>query len=654
MSRIKTLRVRTKLIGGFLIVAAIAAIIGFVGIQSMQRISQMTDRLYENEFIGMRHATEADRQLVAAGRALSNTLLTSTEDEYRSEYFSIDNHFISAKMALDDLARTAQSDEGKRAVEKAREAVNAFEKTAKDIVREQPAETLGRLDTTERVFKEMRPLGDEAESLIKRIVYDQQDDALTATEEIKAIYKQAFSLMIGLTVGGALIAIILGLLITRGFTRQLGGEPHEVAQIAAAIAKGNLNNKIVVPRNAKQSIMNAMNQMQDSLRKVVLAVRNSSDHIATGTTEIATGNVDLARRTEDQAANLTETAAAMEQLASTVKSNADVAKQAAHMASAASGAAVQGGEVVNNVVNTMQEINASSRKIVDIISVIDSIAFQTNILALNAAVEAARAGEQGRGFAVVASEVRSLAQKSASAAKDIKNLIDNSVQKVDAGSRLVDEAGEAMQGIVTHVQRVTDLINEISAATDEQTSGIGQVNDAVLQLSDVTQQNAALVQESAAASDSLKAQAAKLVDVVNLFDIGRDYIDVAAREVKTAAPEDNAQAIQVAAAAQLPAGQSSRKTRAHATHADNSHTSQGQPDHDAPERTEEPSHAAQRTNALPNEAARPARRTAPSTPPPGGSAGADARNDATLRRPDLKNQSSSATKADKEDDWEEF
>ncbi|ROT43975.1 methyl-accepting chemotaxis protein [Pusillimonas sp. NJUB218] len=653
MSRIKTLRVRTKLIGGFLIVAAIAAIIGFVGIQSMQRISQMTDRLYENEFIGMRHATEADRQLVAAGRALSNTLLTSTEDEYRSEYFSIDNHFISAKMALDDLARTVKSDEGKRAVEKAREAVNAFEKTAKDIVREQPAETLGRLDTTERVFKEMRPLGDEAESLIKRIVYDQQDNALTATEEIKAIYLQAFTLMIGLTAGGALIAIILGLLITRGFTRQLGGEPHEVAQIAAAIAKGNLNNKIVVPRNAKQSIMNAMNQMQDSLRKVVLAVRNSSDHIATGSAEIATGNVDLARRTEEQAANLTETAAAMEQLASTVKSNADVAKQAAHMASAASGAAVQGGEVVNNVVDTMQEINASSRKIVDIISVIDSIAFQTNILALNAAVEAARAGEQGRGFAVVASEVRSLAQKSASAAKDIKNLIDNSVQKVDAGSRLVDEAGEAMQGIVTHVQRVTDLINEISAATDEQTSGIGQVNDAVLQLSDVTQQNAALVQESAAASDSLKAQAATLVEVVNLFDIGRDYIDVSAREVKNPAPEANARAIPVAAAAQLPTGHSAKKTRARDAHTDETHASHDHQGYAAPASGESPRDSAQRHNALSNDATRSVRRAGASTSGHDSSGSGAARNDAQLRRPDLNNQSST-TRTDKEDDWEEF
>src|SRR5690606_14473673 len=220
--------------------------------------------------------------------------------------------------------------------------------------------------------------------------------------------------------------------------------------------------------------------------------------------------------------NLTETAAAMEELSSTVHSNADVARQAAQRATTASASASKGGEVVNNVVATMAGINDSSKRIVDIIGVIDTIAFQTNILALNAAVEAARAGEQGRGFAVVASEVRSLAQKSAAAAKDIKTLIDDSVVKVDLGSKLVDEAGAAMQGIVEEVRQVTDLISEISAATDEQTSGLGQINDAVLQLSDVTQQNAALVEESATASSSLSEQAGMLVDVVSFFKVDQN------------------------------------------------------------------------------------------------------------------------------------
>tara|TARA_R110000850_G_scaffold190434_1_gene316514 strand:+ start:16324 stop:18216 length:1893 start_codon:yes stop_codon:yes gene_type:complete len=553
MKGLRNLKVRTKLIGGFLIVAAIAAVIGVIGMRSMQQINQLTQTLYDEEFIGLRHASEADRQLVAAGRALRSTLLTSTADDYRSEYFSINNHFMSARLALEDLAKTAVSEEGKKRVRDAQEALQAYMEVARDVVSDDPSVSLGRLDTIERVFTEMRPMGDEAESLIKRIVYDQQDDAEAATRKIQNIFQQALVFMVILTAIGVLIAIALGLLITRGFTRQLGGEPTEVARIAGSIAKGNLNNTIKVPKRAQGSIMHAMHLMQESLRKVVGAVRISSDHIATGTTQIAAGNADLSQRTEEQAANLTETAAAMEELASTVKSNAEVAQQAAHMATSASKSATEGGEVVQNVVTTMQDINTSSRQIVDIISVIDSIAFQTNILALNAAVEAARAGEQGRGFAVVASEVRGLAQKSASAAKDIKNLIDNSVKKVDAGSQLVDAAGTAMQDIVNQVKRVTDLINEISAATTEQTSGINQINDAILQLSDVTQQNAALVQESAAASDSLKAQANRLVEVVNLFDVGQEYIDVQAREIARETAEETHQTTS-SAAAQLPSG----------------------------------------------------------------------------------------------------
>ncbi|NLZ12067.1 MAG: methyl-accepting chemotaxis protein [Alcaligenaceae bacterium] len=662
MSRPKNLKVRTKLIGGFLIVAAIAAIIGFMGMQSMQRISSMTDQLYENKFVSVRHAAEADRQLVSAGRALSQTLLTATEDDYRSEYFSIDNHFVSAKMALDDLERTVMTDDNKRSVQQARSAVNAFEKSAKDIVREQPAETLGRLDTTERIFKEMRPLADEAEGLIKRILYDQQDQALKATEEIRGIYHNALVVMGGLTGLGVLMAIGLGLLITRGFTRQLGAEPDQVAQIAGAIAKGKLNNTIMSRHTPKDSIMHAMAQMQDALGNVVMQVRNSSEHIAAGSGQIAAGNTDLSQRTEQQSANLTQTAAAMEELAGTVKSNADVARQAAHMASTASAAAVQGGEVVNNVVNTMQEINASSRKIVDIISVIDSIAFQTNILALNAAVEAARAGEQGRGFAVVASEVRGLAQKSASAAKDIKNLIDSSVQKVDAGTALVDEAGTAMNGIVTHVKQVTDLINEISAATHEQTQGINQVNEAVLQLSDVTQQNASLVQQSASAADSLRQQAGHLVDIVSVFDVGQGYIDVAAREIKghgsAAQSAQPSAALPLSTPAQLPSSSTKATRSTPAARKDQPNTAvKAIASNDAGSK---PS-----GNATPKSTrTSPPKRTTSPKETATGRSGSPASNpgdtpsrshtDEKLLRPDLSHSAKPARNTAKEDDWEEF
>ncbi|HEY1089951.1 MAG TPA: methyl-accepting chemotaxis protein, partial [Burkholderiaceae bacterium] len=246
-------------------------------------------------------------------------------------------------------------------------------------------------------------------------------------------------------------------------------------------------------------------------------VRASSDSIATGTAEIATGNADLSQRTEEQAANLEETAASMEQLTATVKQNAETARTANQLASSASGVAASGGQVVGDVVATMEQISTASRKINDIIGTIDGIAFQTNILALNAAVEAARAGEQGRGFVVVASEVRTLAQRSAQAAKEIKGLIGDSVAKVDAGSTLAGNAGKTMADIVSQVKRVTDLIGEISSASTEQSQGIDQVGEAISQLDQVTQQNAALVEQSAAAAESLKHQAAKMIEAVSVF-----------------------------------------------------------------------------------------------------------------------------------------
>uniref|UniRef100_UPI003B3A691B methyl-accepting chemotaxis protein n=3 Tax=Herbaspirillum TaxID=963 RepID=UPI003B3A691B len=259
--------------------------------------------------------------------------------------------------------------------------------------------------------------------------------------------------------------------------------------------------------------------MNDSLRGIVANVRTGTDTISTASAEIAAGNLDLSGRTEQQASSLEETASAMEELISTVRQNADNARQASQLAQSASSVAEQGGGVVSQVVDTMGAINASSRKIVDIISVIDGIAFQTNILALNAAVEAARAGEQGRGFAVVASEVRSLAQRSASAAKEIKELINDSVEKVGDGSRLVEQAGVTMQEVVSSVRHVTDIVAEISAASAEQTSGIEQINLAITQMDQVTQQNAALVEQAAAAAASMQNQAGRLAQMVSVFRI---------------------------------------------------------------------------------------------------------------------------------------
>jgi len=554
MGWFRNLRVRTKLIGGFLAVAAIAAIIGGLGIRSLSEVNAMAHLMYEREMQGVSGAADSSLHLVATGRALRNVLLAPDEETRRNEYFAMESRMDSLKFELKKLEPLFTTQQGKQSVRDAEEAVAKYDAAIKQLTGDDGRQITDSTDTDDmarKLFSDVRPLGDTAEILVGMLVLDKQNAALQYSNQIESIYERTRLMMISLTAGGALLAIILGLLVTRGLTRQLGGEPRQVAQVAGFIAKGNLNTRIDAGKAASGSIIHAMNLMQESLRKVVSAVRASSDHIATGSNQIAAGNADLSQRTEEQAANLTETAAAMEELSSTVKSNADVARQAAQMASSASAAAVKGGEVVNGVVRTMDEINESSRKIVDIISVIDSIAFQTNILALNAAVEAARAGEQGRGFAVVASEVRSLAQKSASAAKDIKKLIDDSVQKVETGGKMVDAAGASMTDIVAHVKRVTDLINEISAATDEQTSGLGQINDAVMQLSDVTQQNASLVEQSAAAAESLKEQAQQLVDVVGIFDVGQQAQEP--RHEASAAPSPAEPAQPALAAPEAPA-----------------------------------------------------------------------------------------------------
>jgi methyl-accepting chemotaxis protein len=311
----------------------------------------------------------------------------------------------------------------------------------------------------------------------------------------------------------------IGWLIARNVLSQLGGEPATAIAVMSEVANGNL--AVDVPASAPGSLLDSLSRMVQSVRSTVLQVRQSADSIQNASSEVATGNQDLSQRTEQTASSLQQAASSMEQLTGTVKQSADSARQANQLAASAAEVAARGGVAVSQVVTTMDEINASSRKIVDIIGVIDGIAFQTNILALNAAVEAARAGEQGRGFAVVASEVRSLAGRSADAAKEIKSLIGASVEKVEGGSKLVADAGKTMHEIVGSVKRVSDIIGEITAASAEQSQGIGEVNGSVAQLDQMTQQNAALVEESAAAAESLRDQATKLAEVVATFRLER-------------------------------------------------------------------------------------------------------------------------------------
>jgi len=338
-------------------------------------------------------------------------------------------------------------------------------------------------------------------------------------DDLDSQFRATARIDIGIGIALLVLITLITFVISRGILDQLGGEPMYAVEMVTQVSQGNLTIQTNLHANDKTSLLAKLQMMVGELRRLLIEVRGVSESIETAATEIAQGNLDLSGRTESQSASLEETASSMNELTSTVRQNSESAKKASQLANTASEVAVHGGTVVRNVVDTMESIKQSSSKIVDIISVIDSIAFQTNILALNAAVEAARAGEQGRGFAVVASEVRTLAQRSASAAKEIKELIQDSVGKIQAGASQVDDAGKAMNEIVDSIKHVTQIMTEIAEASREQTHGIEQVNSAIVEMEGVTQQNAALVEQAAAAAQSMQDQSRSLVESVSTFKL---------------------------------------------------------------------------------------------------------------------------------------
>jgi methyl-accepting chemotaxis protein len=441
-------------------------------------------------------------------------------------------------------------EEGHKVTSDAYEKLGPLLRSAKD--KEFYAEITSRRAEVRPLLDRIVPLVDasrieEATEFLQKSVQAPQDkwfEALAAMidlqekQNVEAVAEmhREYNFAVGFLATAVLVSIMAGLALAWFITRSITQPINSAVKIAQTVASGDLGSRIEVnSQDETGQLMQALKDMNDSLVGIVGKVRSGTDTIATASSQIAAGNHDLSSRTEQQASSLEETAASMEELTSTVKQNADNARQANQLAVSASSVAVKGGCVVAEVVGTMGAINASSRKIVDIIGVIDGIAFQTNILALNAAVEAARAGEQGRGFAVVAAEVRNLAQRSASAAKEIKTLIGDSVDKVEEGSKQVAEAGRTMDEIVDSVKRVTDIMAEITAASQEQTSGIEQINQAITQMDQVTQQNAALVEEAAAAASSLQEQAGELSQVVSVFRLGGgDVLDPAPQRAKAA------------------------------------------------------------------------------------------------------------------------
>jgi methyl-accepting chemotaxis protein len=430
----------------------------------------------------------------------------------------LDANRAAADAAWKDYMATAMTDEEQRL---ARDTEKAYRQFADEgLVAATNALRAGQYDAARAALDgKISPLNPVFSDAIGALVDLQVRVAKEEYDRAEASANRMSWSMLAVIAAAVLLGSALAVGITRSLVGRLGAEPGDLAQVAERIAGGELSSDGRAPARAG-SVMASMQSMREALARVVGSVRSGVDGVATASAQIAQGNSDLSSRTEQQAASLEQTAASMEQLTGTVRNSADNARQASQLAQGASNVAARGGEVVARVVTTMSDIQSSSRKIADIIGVIDGIAFQTNILALNAAVEAARAGEQGRGFAVVAGEVRTLAQRSAEAARQIKALISDSVQRVEDGSTLVGDAGQTMQDIVQQVQRVSDLIGEITAAASEQSQGIAQVGQAVTQLDQTTQQNAALVEESAAAAESLKAQAGRLAEAVAVFRLG--------------------------------------------------------------------------------------------------------------------------------------
>ncbi|TSD74471.1 methyl-accepting chemotaxis protein [Janthinobacterium sp. KBS0711] len=514
------MKVGTRLGLGFALVLVLLVAVTVLGIARMAQIQERLDHVINVNNVVTRLVI--DMRGNVSDRITSLRILTLMTDASDME-----PEMARIKTQTSTYQETQKKLEEKFAVESTSEekallaSIKEYEAAAMPAIAKASALWMANdaEGATRVMIKEIRPVQKKWMEALEQLAV--LEDKLN--EQMQADARKAFDsarlFMIILGVLAVAMGVAAALVITRGLLKQLGGEPDYTASIAGSIANGDLSIGIHTQPSDTSSLLAEMKEMRNSLVGIVGQVRVGTETIGTASREIADGNIDLSSRTEMQASALEKTASAMEELTSTVKQNADNAREANKLAATASDVAIKGGSVVSQVVDTMSSINESAKKIVDIIGVIDGIAFQTNILALNAAVEAARAGEQGRGFAVVASEVRNLAQRSAGAAKEIKILIDDSAEKTERGTRLVGQAGVTMGEVVDSVRRVTDIMSEIASASQEQSAGIEQVNLSIIEMDGMTQQNAALVEQAAAAAQSLQDQAAELAHVVSIFKL---------------------------------------------------------------------------------------------------------------------------------------
>jgi len=514
MKWFERMTVLQRLLLAFAIVIGFCAVVGATGLMTLASMHDLTNEISSRHMDGLYWMEEANRNKIDADLAAAN--LGYAEDDAGRQ--RLDANIVASLKSMHDAydryRATLSTSKGQELLDEVLRKSAVWEEIVHQQIGAKPVPA--GVDNKELVRRAIA----SSEALRDRIVlvidYRRQQ-ASDAQAEAAASYRQMRIVLSSLVFGALVAGVLLAWLIARRLRQQLGGEPGYAAQIANRIADGDLSVQVETRAGDTQSLLFALRNMRERLAGIVSGISESSESILLASGEIAQGNTDLSQRTEEQAASLEETASSMEQLTAAVRQNADNAQQASGVAHGASEVAVRGSGLVGDVVETMRELAAGSKRMTDIIAVIEGIAFQTNILALNAAVEAARAGEQGRGFAVVAGEVRSLAQRSALSAKEIKELIENSTARVGSGAALAERAGHTMAEVTQAVQRVTDIMGEISAASHEQSTGIEQVNRAVAQMDEVTQQNAALVEQAAAAAASMADQARELKTAVAVF-----------------------------------------------------------------------------------------------------------------------------------------